>query len=307
MTLSRTTSERRLFRTIGALLAGVVLLVTACQGDPTPPDEPPAPADAAPSAAPTSSAEGCPVPVREPLTGDGGDALRISLYGFTAPSQANDYAFSAESLSRHPELLTRQLGWQGLVDRGAFMVGGGELHFSVTNTGPEPVTIYNARPVNIVRECMPLGLAMLFRSEGGSSLTFRFNLDAAAPRARPMDGRQDGPGFFEKRRIEVGADRKVNLSALFDTADGAYSFDLALEYEVGGVNHVQLVRLGAAPMRIAAALCPTREVRQRLSDEQVARLRGLRYQHVKVRRNNNGVFSVGSVSPEAHAKRCRTL
>ncbi|WP_155368087.1 hypothetical protein [Catellatospora vulcania] len=291
-------TRTRAVRLLPVLLAAVT--AGAC-GSADPPPVPPARTAVASSPPPS-----CPLPAREPVTGSGGQ-LRTAILGFQGPYGSGNYALPEQLLAAVPDAFDRRRPNDELFALGMFTRGGGLLSFTVTNAGAQAATVYDVRPVNIVRECTPLGMAVELGSEGGEGPSFRFDLDAAAPRAFEVDPQGRHTWFFEKRTITLEPGRKESVSVQFDTLFGAYSFDLAIAFEAGGAKYTQLLRNDAGPFRVASSLCPTPADRQQLTADQVAQLKKLRYRQVRVRRADKGVFSIVAITPEQYAARCQTL
>ncbi|HYN93057.1 MAG TPA: hypothetical protein VES42_04340 [Pilimelia sp.] len=316
--------ERRQPRSRGVRGAAAVLVVvlTAAAGC----ARAPAGEDAG-GAAPTAT--GSDVPAQDP-SGSGqaatpcpaGPAVRVAESGrhllattteFTGVFNQYNFALTAEALAKLPGALATGPYERAFSDfpralkAGAFAHGGGMARVSLENTHARPMTISNMRVVNIVRECIPLAAAILHGNEGGDAIPMSFNLDAAAPVAHDMAGADPARPYFAVHTLDLKPGEKQVLTLNFEVVRHAYSFDVAIDYEVAGATYVRLLRNGGVPFRAASSLCPAPDQRGGLAPADVARLRGLRYEHVLTREpDENGYWRIVSVPPEQHARSCPT-
>lgn len=248
----------------------------------------------------------CPSAPDNPGTSSGGTQLRATTLLFGAVGFNRDIAVSADTLNRLPALLgATQFGdFDTAYREGAFAAGGAYASVSFENSGTTPLSVYDVRPVNIVQECLPLAALILYRNEGGDPNRMTFNLDAASPVARAVDlnGNVGGPYFVEFPAITLVAGAKESLILMFTTAFGAYSFDLLISYEAGGIKHRALLRNESVPFRTATDLCPTPRERPGLSPATVKHLKSLRFQAVRKRESQG----VATASPDGYAAECES-
>lgn len=303
---------------VRSLLAAVLIVLTAylttgCGSNRQPAADG---SSGAPSESPTAipkSEPVCPTPMTN-VASSTGDALRATVLDFTGPSGMANIVLPTEALRAFPEV-THSGKWvesPGLFERafaaGAFAYGGGRVRLSMKGDGDEEVSVFDVRPANVVAECMPTGAALLMGAEGGDPIRFEFNLDAASPQAREPSANGNGSLFFEKNTLVFDTE-KDTIIVDFKAGRGAYSFDLAFKYEVGGQTYTQVVPGPNGPFRVAAALCPSKDQRKELGTNDVESLRALRHEYVWERKPlpDNSAAAVVAVPPEQYAADCSTL
>ena len=194
---------------------------------------------------------------------------------------------------------------------GGFAPGTAIVRLSVRGRSPDPIAVYDIRPVNMRRECLPTGAAVIFGNEGGDPADISFNLEAARPLARDTTSGDPSGGrpYFEGHSMLIRNNEPTQMILRLGATRHAYSFDLAFSYELDGKKRTQLVRRDGMPFRVAAELCPDPHTRQELSPEDVARLRSMRYGQVRVRKTNlaDDSYYVVDMDPTKYMDQCPTL
>lgn len=299
------------YRCFVALITALLLSVTACTTVHGGRDRSGGKAETAASpVAPVLQNQACPSTPRVPATGTG-DQLMASV-SMHHGGGGWDLAMSQETVARMPEVLatgdfaTTNIDAQRAMKMGAFALGGSVASLSLENAGALPVTVYDIRPVNIVTECLPLALAVQYGNEGGGPEGLWFDLDAAAPVAHGIPDAAPGEVYFEtKGPIELAAGAQQELVLRLDTIWGAYSYELALDYQVRGVRYRRIVDDNGIPFRTTTGFCPTKWQRARLDDAEAARLRAYRFGSVRRRTSKDGQWWVSSVTPQDYAQQCQ--
>jgi len=258
----------------------------------------------------SASAEGsnCPAQhtVKEPYPASTDAGIVFNNPSFYALFRNSDWAFSTEVVAQWRDQLL-STGPIGALDKTVkakgFTYGGGEFGAQVVSAAPGGVTLTNIRPVNIVEECIPVGLALLFGNEGGGVTDLTFDLDAAKPLAHPEDAGPDSEPYFDNHKDTVDTKEGRWLTLDFHVGAHAYSFDLLFEYTSGGTSGHQVVDNGGEPFRVTPSLCFSPDDRARMTAADAQRLSGLQYQNIRERTKPT---EVSAVSPEQFTQRCLT-
>ncbi|MBM2623402.1 hypothetical protein JIG36_48700 [Actinoplanes sp. LDG1-06] len=295
-----------------AVAATLLVLVGCSSGDKekAQPDPPaPAPTGTAieaddPLVAPTAN---CPRPPQEPTTAtepeSGGLTARTT---YMLGGGEADFAYDVAAFDRQRTAFEvadmRSLSIDDTFAQGAYAVGGGHAIVVVANASDQPIDIAGIHPVNLVRECMPLAAAFLGGGEAGDEPKMYFDLDLAAPEARAFNNEGEDPTlFFQEKSWQIPARGEDEGQIDFDTQLGAYSFDLAIEYQIDGEQYLALLDNKGQPFRITSSLCASSDDLVGLPDAAVQRLKSLRYQRVRQRGLE---FVMADVDPEQVAADC---
>lgn len=160
----------------------------------------------------------------------------------------------------------------------------------MTAKGGGVADVIRVRPVSIKHEDIPVGAAFLLPSQGGPDGVRRmtFDMDSSSPIPRHPAGAEgpEGQPFFQTSRIVIDGDdaKGEAVSADFNTVKGAYSFQVAIEYQLEGQRYRQLVPdVDGKPktFRIAADLCPMPGWKSRLKASDIEVLGRLRYKNLR--------------------------
>jgi hypothetical protein len=181
---------------------------------------------------------------------------------------------------------------------GAFAAAGAVADIDLFNMSESQVTVHDIRPVNIVRECMPLAALIEYLSEGGDPIEVHFDMDAESPAAR--DSSTGKPYFENNPPIAVAPLQQQGFRLSFDTTWGAYSFDVAVDYDIKGIRYTAIFDHSGTPFRIAANLCPPAAQLLGLPEASIAHMKSLRFQNIR-RRSGAGIEVV---SPDEEARSC---
>jgi hypothetical protein len=218
---------------------------------------------------------------------DAGAALRLSVleidgsYGQNAafpPAPASAWA----PFFRSPEMPAMS----SLLAAGGYAAGGLTVKVSIESRRNQPITVFDVRPVRMVREDVPHGVLVYVLNQGSPLERMTFDLDRPHPIGHRMDdGQTSGAGrpFFDVESVDLPSSGSVaTLSLEFTTLRWAYRFGVAIDYSVGGRNYIQELPPGpAGAYRVAADLCQFGVTKNRLPAADVKRLGGLHYQSVR--------------------------
>lgn len=297
-----------------AAVAVLAVLAGGCRQQPAS-SAPPAPTASDPTVAIASSepasAQGpnCPAQhtVKEPYPASTDAGIVFDNPSFYALFRNSDWAFSTEVVAQWHDQLLYTGPTSGAVDKTikakGFTYGGGEFGAQVLSAAPDGLTLTDIRPVNIVEECIPVGLALLFGNEGGGVTDLTFDLDAAKPLAHPEDAGPDSEPYFDNHKDTVDAKDGKWLTLDFHVGAHAYSFDLLFEYTSGGKSGHQLVDNAGEPFRVTPSLCFSPDDRARMTAADAQRLGALQYQNIRERAKPT---EISAVSPEQFTQRCLT-
>jgi len=245
-----------------------------------------------------------------------GTALTVTVSHQSARSEKWDVAIPAAAMGRYPELLGSSLSFDG-IDRAyaqgdAFSYGGSMIGLLIQNRTSEQVVVDDIRPVNTRTVCIPTGLLVLYGSQGGTYIDLVYDLDAARPigHEQTPEGEIKQGWYFSQHTIPVAANDSTGVEMTLHAAKRAYTFDFAIEYISKGQKYTQIVHPNAGQFKVTASTCPDSDMRKVLSDADVARLRGHRFQQIRRRADTttaDGQFFVSPVDPQAYVGQCPTL
>ena len=139
------------------------------------------------------------------------------------------------------------------LDAGAYLSGGAAILVEVENYGDREITLFDIRVANRRLEPPALGAAIFVSPIGGRDTPriIRFDLDASPPLARDSGGTE----FFSAQRIGLRPSAKESLLLILTSDRAAYSFDIELQYELGGKEHTMVLRRNGQPFRVTVDLC----------------------------------------------------
>jgi hypothetical protein len=194
------------------------------------------------------------------------------------------------------------------LENGAYLYGGMELGLNVEGLDGREATIYDIRPITR-RGPIATDTAVVIPPGGGERITrMSFVLDQPHPIAMEVPyganrSRRTLRPFFDIQRIGLRRGQKVWLTLWFYAYGASFTFDVAIDYEVGGEKYTQIVNNNGQPFRVSAAACPQGLHKANLPPDELSRLSGLRYKTVRgvPERGGNGLVPV---SPETYVAEC---
>lgn len=176
----------------------------------------------------------------------------------SATSAAAEYYLGLSSLSQAPMIGTPPSVFLGELKAGGYALGGLDLTFNIESTSASTITVYDVRPVFKARKAPLAGAAIYWPGQGGyTSAQMYFDMDNLVPVAKSLSKpfKVDGP-FFTTQAITVGANNTEEIEAYLEAYEGAYTFDLAIDYELNGKKYTQTFALdGNVPFAITADQC----------------------------------------------------
>uniref|UniRef100_A0AAU2ACZ2 Uncharacterized protein n=1 Tax=Streptomyces sp. NBC_00093 TaxID=2975649 RepID=A0AAU2ACZ2_9ACTN len=252
-----------------------------------------------------------------------GDDLNIS-FGFpgfpTALFDGYAAVFQEKDLGALKELLSRPRmaaapadpALVNLISARGYFLNGTSMNLVLTPKNDTMVDVVRIRPVNIRHDEIPVGAAFLLPSQGGPGEVrkMNFDLDSSSPIARHPAGAEgpEGQPFFRSSRIVIEADDEdgEEVFAEFNTAKGAYAFQVAVEYQAKGKRYTQFVPdVNGKPgvFRIAASLCPLPGFKPRLNAADLKALGKLRYKNLRAidEQNLEQGYSLIPADPSSYA------
>ncbi|GIH09450.1 hypothetical protein Rhe02_75170 [Rhizocola hellebori] len=245
-------------------------------------------------------------------------ALTIAVSSRLTDGFGFNYALSDETLAKYPALLSTgkapdwsvSKAWQD----GLFLLGGAHVPIAARNQGRDPITISSVRLVNIVEECMPLGLAYKLGNEGGGSsdedINLRFNIDADSPIAyehdRGADPAQIPPNvpYFSGKTVTIAPGESKVINVMVGSLRRPHSFTIAIDTTVGGQQGVQLISNAGVPFRFAPSLCPSATQRTQMKPEDIAWMKNQQFKNVRVR---VGIATMGESDPAKYSGPCNAI
>ena len=195
------------------------------------------------------------------------------------------------------------------LDAGAYVLGRARLQIELEGEAGREVTIYNVRIVPVgPREEIATGAAILFpQGAGPEPRPMVFNLDDVHPIAKELqaDGSTGRP-FFDVQRISLAHGYKDTLLLWLGPGSHAHSFNVAIDYEVGGIKRTKLVtRNGSSdgpPFRVSSSLCL--DGRRGLSNDDLSRLRSAQYGDIRIMVHDGPEPSFVPISHSAYLSSC---
>ncbi|WP_160050475.1 hypothetical protein [Nocardiopsis sp. FR4] len=151
------------------------------------------------------------------------------------------------------------------VEAGAYYVSQMEIHILLSGESDEEVRVTNLRPVfKNPPTAAASGLLLRAIGAGGDDISnMQFVLDETNPVAREwfpgssLDPREGSP-FFQSQSISVPPDQERTVVAKFNAYWGAFDFEVAIDYQVGGeeYSHVLSNEGQAQTFRVSGVACP---------------------------------------------------
>lgn len=193
---------------------------------------------------------------------DGLNGLRVTALnfeGFAAAFPASQmegaarFRDSGGSRSQSKAAFTENASAEGGYAVGG-SAGGIVARIDLTGKGDEGVIIYNVRLVDLEEQPAVDGMLIIPPSQGGNNERIRFVLDGRAPVARDF---QTGEPYFDKQHISLPHNGKTVLNIEIGVSKiAAYSFKVAIDYEIWGSTFTQVVDHNGEPFRVSAMPCP---------------------------------------------------
>lgn len=167
------------------------------------------------------------------------------------------------------------------VESGVFLLGGANVSISLEGLAhQQEVAVFGVRPVNLQRVTFPSDAALLGFSQGNTTDEMQVVLDDPIPIAKVKPGEPGaGKPYFQGRRIGLPSGGKATLSVSLAALRSAFTFQLAVDYEVGGHTYTHVVGSGGKPFtfRVAPDPCPSVAAKQTMTSQDIAELSGLRF------------------------------
>ena len=143
---------------------------------------------------------------------------------------------------------------------GGYLLGGLDLNINFDTTSQDEITIYNIRPVNVKSQGIVSGALLYNPPPGGSDntvLPMYYDMDVANRVARSYNIKTatEGAPFFATQSIGVTSTGPQPVALYFAASQGAYTFDLAVDYELDGKKYSQTFDIGGKPFAITGDLC----------------------------------------------------
>lgn len=185
---------------------------------------------------------------------------------------------------------------------GAYSHGGAEVRMTVEGNADREVTITDIRPVNIERKPAATGELILGPSMGTGTPPERmgFILDRVNPDARVVneDGSY-GPDYFKLRSLGVSNRSKQTIILEFTAQASAFSFDIQIDYEVGGQQFHHIVEKDGKPLRLRASadLCPRRQPPNEIPQADQKFLEGAQYSGRSITRTDEAGMYIERLNP----------
>jgi len=137
---------------------------------------------------------------------------------------------------------------------GAFGNAGIYLEVNFEGLSDREITINDIRPINRHTEPVPTGAAVIIGTQGAPNINIQYSLDSPVPVGRNIE---TGRPYFESFHIPLTRGKKETLGLEFRVQQRAYSFNVAIEYEVGGQTYTRILQqANGQPFRATGALCP---------------------------------------------------
>ncbi|SCL28534.1 hypothetical protein GA0074694_5141 [Micromonospora inyonensis] len=303
-----------------AVTLSAVLTAACGAGTPSPSRSPSSSASVAGGspAASGSPPERCEAGVLSNPAKGGGSDLKVRILRQQGGGPGWDIALPAASVKSFPEFTgdakasdTSDSFARAFDEGGAFSHDGAVIELSLYNRRSSRLTIHDIRVVNKRIVCPPEGLLFLEGNEGGGLVDLVYSLDAAAPVAhsRSASGEISTEPYFTNDVIQVEPTDQATVQMDMSGVRFAYEFDIAIDYSVGGESRSQLVRRRNGPFRVTTALCPRPDLRSRLSEGDVQRLKAQRYGLVRRRLpqvDASGGFVYENVTATEFVRSCPT-
>lgn len=139
---------------------------------------------------------------------------------------------------------------------GAYAVDGMTIHVTIEGKRNEAINITNVRPVVVRREPPIDGPSIYMGTEGGGYTdNLSFDLDSPQPVAQEIHYPDPIQPFFDHKRITLKNGETDSLVLDLSAVKAAYSFVIAVDYEVGGKQLSQTLDMNGQPFRVTPSLC----------------------------------------------------
>ena len=153
--------------------------------------------------------------------------------------------------------IDRHDGFLEAMQAGAYSYGGVSLELNMEGQNGREVSVTNIRPIVRQKYDIVTGSLLYYPGAAGPMHTIYYDLDK--PNSVPKDNASDGPPFFTTQRIGVTTSSPERVILNFSALQGAYDFNIAVDYVVNGQTYTQIVKLsqGApdAVFHVTGGLC----------------------------------------------------
>ena len=184
-----------------------------------------------------------------------GDALRITTVSISTSGDGSRSVSFATAPSNLKALVGARADadsfFELALDAGAYAWAPLNVRLLIEGRRNQKVSVVNVRAIDLRRQDPATALTFPLPAQGGATDQMVINLDSSVRVARVVsDAGTAGKPFFDTIQITLGDGDTTTIVIGFEASASAYTFNIAVDYRLGGRLYTQTVTRNGGPFRV---------------------------------------------------------